>query len=177
MNKININPDIYTSTSFFMKRLGYYFFAVLLTGTMFLASCGGDDGGNTTPDDGPAEPTAVEQAFINLTSANGTTNTSGSKVWKLGTVKKDGTDVTSDFAGFTITLNANKQWQTANGGGVWASSGTYDATTSVMTISGTSINYTSDGSSLTMNFTIANNTAVGGKPEVVDGAWEFALVL
>lgn len=51
-----------------------------------------------------------------------------SGVWRLGTVTNDGLDVTTQYDGFTLTINANKTFSTTNGNNPWPASGTLEFT-------------------------------------------------
>ncbi len=46
--------------------------------------------------------------------------------WIVSSVENDGTDVTSEFAGFTLTVTGEKTYSTVNGGNPWPASGTFD---------------------------------------------------
>ncbi len=67
-------------------------------------SCGGDDG-----------PTPLEERLRALTAR-----------WSVNSVSNDNTDVTSQFAGFTLTVSGDKTYSTTNGGNPWPASGTFD---------------------------------------------------
>jgi len=51
-----------------------------------------------------------------------------SGVWRLGTITNDGLDVTTQYIGFTLTINPDKTFVTTNGNNPWPDSGTLEFT-------------------------------------------------
>lgn len=49
-----------------------------------------------------------------------------SATWNVQSVTNDGTDVTSQYSDFTLTLSTDKTFRTTNGGNPWPSSGAFD---------------------------------------------------
>ena len=87
-----------------MKYLKYIA-TVFVVGTLVLFASCGDDGGGDGPD--------PEVKFAHDIIQGGT--------WSLASVNRDGTDVSSDFSGFTISFTSTG-YTTSNGDtfGVWA---------------------------------------------------------
>ncbi|MCE7996797.1 MAG: hypothetical protein HEP71_32855 [Roseivirga sp.] len=46
--------------------------------------------------------------------------------WNLSSVSNDGSDVTTQYQQFTLTLTADKTYSTTNGGNPWPARGTFD---------------------------------------------------
>ncbi len=46
--------------------------------------------------------------------------------WTLNSVTNDGTDVSSQYSGFSLNANAEKTYSTINGGNAWPANGTFD---------------------------------------------------
>ena len=70
----------------------------------FFGSCGGDDG-----------PSPEEAQLQSLTAT-----------WQLGSVDNDNQDVSDQFTGFSLTVNADKTFSTTQGGNPWPAQGTFD---------------------------------------------------
>lgn len=84
-----------------------FFISILTLGTFIVSSCGGD---HNEPDE--------ENIFMNKLA----------QTWTLtsGHVTVDGVDVTTDFAGLTITFDANKHYTTAHGvPPIWPAAGSF----------------------------------------------------
>ena len=94
-------------------------------------------------------------------------------------VIKDGFDVTSQFAGFKLTIG-NKTYSTENGlSPVWETSGTWDFQNDnpnlVLRDGETSITLSLSGGNLTMTF-MAEGATTGGRTKSVSGEYQFHLV-
>ena len=119
-----------------MNRFHIIFTLLLLSG--FITFSCGDGGGGGDP-----EPLTFEEII------------SGS--WKMQSVTRDGTDVTADFSGFSVSLSSNGKgsssgnFSISNSGGIIATSGSY-------TVNGSSGIQLSDGTSVTLSLSNSNNT-------------------
>ena len=49
-----------------------------------------------------------------------------SATWEVTRVTNDGTDVTNQYTGFTLTASVDKTYNTTNGGNPWPAAGTFD---------------------------------------------------
>jgi len=91
-----------------MKQLRYLLgFAALIVLFTF-SNCG---------EDNPPQPTDAELRVEALTGT-----------WEVTTVTLDGTDVTTDYDGMTLTFSSSKGYSVSGGdfSPIWQSSGTYD---------------------------------------------------
>lgn len=147
------------------------FFAVLM---ICLQSCG-DDPTPTTP------KTAEELAVEDLAGT-------GTKSWTLtaGSVKKNGTDVTSTYTGFELTFNVGttKTYTSKNSNDLFDSNGTWEfagANFDKIILSGTKpaatreISFTESSGKLTLLFTIPQPGARIFGTLAVAGNYEFVL--
>jgi hypothetical protein len=100
------------------KNLGILLSMILVSGLVFISSCGGGGGQDPEP-----EPTAGDLVLINLVSGT----------WKVNTVTIDGVDKTSMFTNMTLAFTSNAtvngkpvafngNYSPSNGGVVWPSS-------------------------------------------------------
>ncbi len=53
--------------------------------------------------------------------------------WNLSSVINDGTDVSTQYQQFTLTLTTDKTYSTTNGGNPWPASGTFDFPNAIVT--------------------------------------------
>ncbi|GAB5526038.1 MAG: hypothetical protein Roseis2KO_39100 [Roseivirga sp.] len=53
--------------------------------------------------------------------------------WNLSSVTNDGSDVTTQYQQFTLTLTTEKTYSTTNGGNPWPASGTFDFPDDIVT--------------------------------------------
>jgi len=119
----------------------------------------------------PPEPTPAESQIALL-----------AKTWAVTidplSVTLDAADNTSNWTGFSLTVNSDKTYSTsgvhAGFEGVWPATGTWDfnSDTDVSTIirdDGTVIGITVDNTTLTMSFSYVT----GGRTSGTDGAWVF----
>lgn len=147
-----------------MKILKYIALSIVLIGIVTVIGC---------KDDSDPTPSELEQQLDAL--MNGGSN------WVLGNdgVIKDGFDVTSQFAGFKLTIG-NKTYSTENGlSPVWETSGTWDFQNDnpnlVLRDGETSITLSLSGGNLTMTF-MAEGATTGGRTKSVSGEYQFHLV-
>ncbi len=129
--------------------------AVLLGAMTYLASC--------SKDDGPNAQTIQLQKL--------------STTWKVAQVTNDNQDVTSEYTGFTLTID-ELSYTTQNGGNPWPASGTYDFRendlNTLVRSDATEITIdeiTEDMLVLSFNF----NTLSGGRESGVTGDFTFSL--
>ncbi|OEK01276.1 hypothetical protein BFP97_07010 [Roseivirga sp. 4D4] len=61
------------------------------------------------------DPSPSEQRLIDLTAT-----------WNVSSVINDGTNVSDQFTGFSLTVSGDKTYATVNGGNPWPASGTFD---------------------------------------------------
>lgn len=103
--------------------------------------------------------------------------------WVLGTtgsVMKDNVDVSSQFAGFKLTIG-NKTYTTQNSlNHVWKSSGTWnfkgDNPAQIIKDGSVEISVNHANNSLTLTFTTAGKSEGGGRLNSVSGEYVFRLV-
>jgi hypothetical protein len=100
--------------------------------------------------------------------------------WKVKTVLRDGVDITTDYANFTLTIAATT-YSTTHGNLAWPPSGTWafqgQSTTTVVRDGTIPVDFelSKDASSLKLNFTIETSTYANGKVNGLTGAYEFDL--
>uniref|UniRef100_UPI004049B52F hypothetical protein n=1 Tax=Fulvivirga sp. TaxID=1931237 RepID=UPI004049B52F len=133
-----------------MTILKYISLSVVLIGLLTIVSC---------KDDSEPTPSEIEEQLTALMN-------DGSK-WVLSNdgVTKDGFDVTSQFAGFKLTIG-NKTYATENGlSPVWETSGIWDFQNDnpnlILRDGDTSITISLSGGNLTMTF-MADGASTGG---------------
>lgn len=146
-----------------MKIL-YKYFSLLIT-LGLLTACGGE--GGTDP-----EPTSFEE----LISAN----------WSMQSVTVDGTDVTSDFTGFSVVLNSNGKgsnsgsFTISNANGVIDSSGSYTVNgSSGIVLNGSisvSVSLSNENNTMTFAFNNPDDIFSGGRTEGTAGNYTVVLV-
>ena len=106
--------------------------------------------------------------------------------WSLSSVKIDGSDVTSDYSGFSITFDANLNYSIANGGltftqtsGSWGTASQTDtgATGYLAGITNqVTLAFSNANKTLTLSFTVDNNTfGLGGRVSGLAGNYVFVL--
>ena len=100
-----------------------------------------------------------------------------SQTWVLGTVTNDGNDVTSQFTGFSLTVD-QFSFTTQNGGNAWPGSGTYSFVENdldrILRSDGVEMSVTGISSDdLTLSFQIS--TVSGGRISGVNGSFVFSL--
>ena len=108
--------------------------------------------------------------------------------WSLSSVTVDGSDVTSDFSGFSLSLNHNGpnsgsgSYSTNNGGSLLTSGEYYADGTKIYTMnessgmtsySITSFSLTNDNKTLTFGFNNPTTTLGGGRTEGLAGDYVF----
>ncbi|MEQ9167600.1 MAG: hypothetical protein RLO12_15180 [Fulvivirga sp.] len=147
-----------------MTILKYISLSVVLIGLLTIVSC---------KDDSEPTPSEIEEQLTALMN-------DGSK-WVLSNdgVTKDGFDVTSQFAGFKLTIG-NKTYATENGlSPVWETSGIWDFQNDnpnlILRDGDTSITISLSGGNLTMTF-MADGASTGGRTQSVSGEYQFHLV-
>lgn len=147
-------------------------FLILLL--LSLQSCGDD----------PVPPTPKTAEELALEALAGT----GTKTWTLtlGSVKKNGTDVTSTYSGFELTFNAgtSKTYTSKNTNDLFDTNGTWNfagANFDKIVLSGTKpaatreISFTESSGKLTLIFTIPQPGARLFGTQAVAGNYEFVL--
>lgn len=106
--------------------------------------------------------------------------------WSMSSVKIDGSDVSSDFSGFSITFDANLNYTISNGGttfvqtsGSWgtASSNDNGATGFLNGITNqVTLAFSNENKTLTLSFTVDTTTfGLGGKGDGLAGNYVFVL--
>lgn len=99
-----------------------------------------------------------------------------SATWSVSQAENDGSDVTSQYSGFTLTVD-QLNYTTQNGGNPWPSSGTYDFKQgdlfTLVRSDGTEIKIEElTSTSLILSF---NYTAVNGRTSGVTGDFTFSM--
>ncbi|MTI37908.1 hypothetical protein [Fulvivirga lutimaris] len=147
-----------------MTILKYISLSVVLISLLTIVSC---------KDDTEPAPSEIEEQLTALMNGN--------SKWTLGNdgVTKDGFDVTSQFAGFKLTIG-NKTYATENGlSPVWEVSGNWDFENEnrnqIIRDGDTSINVSLTNGNLVLTFT-AGAVPTGGRTESVSGEYQFNLV-
>jgi hypothetical protein len=155
---------------FFMKKLNYLVIALIFSGVL-LMGCGGSGGDKKSDEDLQVERLA--------------------KTWVLdgsSTVTRDLDDLTALYNGFRITFNSSNTYTIqgdvnnifANTSGTWdfpraggdptsLNSILFDGDTRAVTI-----NVNNDGTVLSFDFSINNDTPIGGRTEGLDGDYQFS---
>ena len=150
-----------------MKTIKNIFALALIAFVMVFPSCGGDGGG---------EPSISFDEKMNGT-------------WTLTSVTLDGTDVTSDFTGFQISLSSSGPnsgggfYTITNGNNMLYSSGSYSLNgTTNMNLNGddgsstsATISLSADGTTLTLSFYNPTTTLGGGRVDGAAGDYVFVL--
>ncbi|GAB5526043.1 MAG: hypothetical protein Roseis2KO_39150 [Roseivirga sp.] len=100
--------------------------------------------------------------------------------WRVDSVINDGQDVSSQYAGFTLTVEGTKTYSTVNGGNPWPAQGTFDFVNNNLDLirrdDGVDVsiaNLTATELSLTFNISTVRGTANG--TEGITGAFTFNL--
>lgn len=108
--------------------------------------------------------------------------------WTISNATRDGNDITSEFAGFSITFN-NNSYTVTNGGGLWPSTGNWNPNGSPdftsFTVSG---NLSTDDhlsfqceilniseSELSVAFQVQETYLTTGRVEAQEGSYQFDL--
>ena len=150
-------------------RIKYLYFLALMAAVITFSHCGGGD------DPEPDEPSAAEEQLNKL---------SGS--WDLVSVSQDGTEVTDDYTGFTLTMggslnsaedNVNGTYSSTNGGQVFPASGSWafapaNITSQLILDNDLTVNYSFSGNNLVLVYTF---TAPGGRVQVLNGQYRWEL--
>lgn len=123
---------------------------------LFFSNCGGND------------PSPQELRLSEL-----------SATWEVQRVTNDGTNVTNQFTGFSLTARVDKTYSTTNGGNPWPAAGTFDF------LNDTDVDrlLRSDGTTITivevtetsLTLTLQVNR-VGGTAAGITGDFTFSLV-
>jgi hypothetical protein len=131
--------------------------ALLLIGSL-CTSCGGDDG-----------PTPLEERLRALTAR-----------WSVTSVSNDGTDVSSRFTGFTLTVSGDQRYTTTNGGNPWPAQGTFEVLTDNLdlfrrddNVDISIVNITETNLTLSFNMSSVRGTASG--VDGITGSFTFNL--
>ena len=143
------------------KLLPILFIAVLL-------SCDESGGG----DDPTPEPATFEEKLAGT--------------WSMSSVKIDGSDVSSDYSGFSINFDSNLNYTISNGGttftqtvGSWGTSSANDtgATGFLAGITNqVTLAFSNEDKTLTLSFSVDNTTfGLGGRGEGLAGNYVFVL--
>lgn len=99
--------------------------------------------------------------------------------WSLSSVVNDGSDVTTQYQQFTLTLTTDKTYSTTNGGNPWPASGTFDFPDGVVTdrvIRDDNVTVTISEVSATLLVLSFNVNSVGsGTAAGITGSFTFTL--
>jgi len=107
--------------------------------------------------------------------------------WSMSSVKIDGSDVSSDYSGFSITFDANLNYTITNGGttftqtsGQIAKSWDGDLDQVNVNLNGitnqVTLAFSNDDKTLTLSFSVDNTTfGLGGRGEGLAGSYVFVL--
>lgn len=137
---------------------------------VMLIACGGDGG------DDPAPPPPSAATFEEKLAGT----------WNVSSVKIDGSDVSSDYSGFSITFDTNLNYTISNGGttftqssGSWGTAssndtgatGFLDGITNQVTLV-----FSNENKTLTLSFIVDNSTfGLGGRGDGLAGSYVFVL--
>jgi len=157
-----------------MKKINWILLLLLIAGITLYSSCGGtDDGPPPPPEDTPQERKAAELA----------------QNWSLGTngsVRRDGQDVSDTYSNFIVTFTesgTSGSYTSSGGGDVWVDGGgswTFTSSNPIdassITIGSNNISINVSGTSLILQFSIAEDAAgIGARVAGIDGDWEFSM--
>jgi hypothetical protein len=145
-----------------MKQIKIIILSAIVAGVAMLMSCGGGD-----------DPSPQQQMTNQLVN--------GGEAWRAsgGTVTVDGSNVTSDWSGFTITFTEDTYTTSGSlASEVWPSSGTWDfanetTTSNLQRGDGTSMNVSIDNNELTITFDAP--WGINGRTTSIGGGYIFIL--
>jgi hypothetical protein len=131
-----------------------------------LFSC--DGGGNGTD----PEPATFEEKLAGT--------------WSMSSVKIDGSDVSSDYSGFSITFDASLNYTISNGGTTFTQTSgqipkSWDGDLDQVTVGLNGITnqvtlaLSNENKTLTLSFSVDNNTFGGGRESGIAGNYVFVL--
>lgn len=159
-----------------MKRYNLPFIFVGIA-ALFFFSCQGDD-------DGDPQQTPRERAIAVLAGNDEITWT----VAGGGSVSRDGTSQTANFADFEITFrnrgSAGLNYQTTGGTGLFDASGNWTLEgedyellrlTGIQPAANKNIQYSNQGGDLRLEFTVTNPTAENARTQALLGFYVFTL--
>ena len=149
-----------------MNKVLNIFTLVLVAGMFLISACGGED-----PGTGPTE-TPQDIATTNLTDGS---------PWTLSSATGPNGDVTTDYAGTTITFTATSYtisglpagetpWTGATSGSWDFVSTDTDVVNAITRADGLEVNATISATNLVLQFTI---TEAGGRVNGIEGSWTF----
>lgn len=132
-----------------------------------LMGCGGDDSPDTEIDE-----IAERTAFL----------VNDGSPWEASSdtfVMKDGYDVSDQFSGFTLDFKEDGTYTTSNSlNNAWPDQGIWSLDSNdknkIIRGDGVEMRSTVSGSTLTLTFTASGTN--GGRPESVDGEFQFSLI-
>lgn len=145
-----------------MKKIKIIILSSVLAAVAMLVSCGDGD-----------DPTPQQQMTNELVN--------GGTAWTMsgGSATVDGTDVTSDWGGFSITFTEDTYTTSGSiAAAVWPSSGTWEfanetTTSSVQRSDGTTMSVSIDNDVLTISFDAP--WSVNGRASSIGGSYMFKL--
>ena len=145
------------------------YFLALIAAVITFSHCGGGD------EPGPDQKTAAEEQLERISAS-----------YNLVSVSQDGTDVTGDYTGFTLTMsgsltaneeNVNGTYSSTNGGQVFPASGSWafapaNVNSQIVLDNDLTVNYSFSGNNLVLVYTF---TAPGGRVQVLNGQYRWEL--
>ncbi len=130
---------------------------------VILASIGVTQGCNDDDDD-------IDPLQTRLAELTGT--------WQLGSVLNDANDVSDQFQGFMLTLNADKTFFTTNGGNAWPATGSFDFVddniNQILRSDDIAITI-ADVTTNSLQLTFMQN-AITGRTQGITGSFSFSLI-
>ena len=122
------------------------------------------------PNCGGSDPNPQEERLNELTAT-----------WSVNSVVNDGSDVTNQYTGFSLTITGNKTYSTLNGGNPWPANGTFDfvnetTTDRVLRDDGVTLQIRSiTASSLELVFSVTSVRGQSAGAEGITGDFTFNL--
>jgi len=132
-----------------------------------MSACSDDGGDGPNPD---SDPDPQAEALQKLSSGT----------WSVSSITRNGTDVTSDFAGFTISFTSSG-FTTTNGTGAWEASGSWNwedpQGASIRLDNGIIVQlvFSNNDATLTCSFTVPETIFNIGRTKALAGNFVFVL--
>jgi hypothetical protein len=102
-----------------------------------------------------------------------------SGVWRLGTITNDGLDVTTQYDGFTLTINTDGTFSTTGGNNPWPASGTLEFINADLDqwLRSDGVEITiQNATASTLGLSMTQNSIANGRISGVTGQFGFSLI-